>query len=100
MIAMIIREVRISDLHSLHKMYDSLSEDSKRFFHPSFLGYENISFRWLLFQIALFPSSVKFLRKILLHLFLYSVFLPLVISDQSNVVGFAFLKIKKHLHNA
>jgi hypothetical protein len=73
-------------------MYDSLSEEDKRFFHPGFLGYENISFWWLLSQIALFLSSIKFLRKILLHLFPFSVFLPLVVSDQNNIVGFAFLK--------
>jgi len=76
-------------------MYDSLSEEDKRFFHPGFLGYENISFWWLLSQIALFLSSLKFLRKILLHLFPYIVFITLVVRDQNNVVGFAFLKIKK-----
>jgi len=80
-------------------MYDSLSEDSKRFFHPGFLGYENVSFWWLLSQMALFLSSVKFLRKMLLHLFPYSVFLPLVVSDQNSVVGFAFLKMKRRLPN-
>jgi ribosomal protein S18 acetylase RimI-like enzyme len=78
-------------------MYDLLSEDSKRFFHPGFLGYENISFWWLLAQVALFLSSIKLLRKILLHLFPYSVFLPLVVSNQNNIVGFAFLKIKRRL---
>jgi ribosomal protein S18 acetylase RimI-like enzyme len=80
-------------------MYDSLSEDSKRFFHPGFLGYKNIGFWWLLSQMALFLSSIKFLRKMLLHLFPYSVFLPLVVSDQNNIVGFAFLKIKRRLLN-
>jgi ribosomal protein S18 acetylase RimI-like enzyme len=95
----IIREMRITDLHFLHRMYDSLSEDSKCFFQPGFLGYENISFRLLLSQMALFLSNVKFLRKILLHIFPYSVFLPLVVSYQNNVVGFAFLKIKRRLPN-
>jgi ribosomal protein S18 acetylase RimI-like enzyme len=80
-------------------MYNLLSEDSKCFFHPGFLGYENISFWWLLSQIALLLSNVKLLRKMLLHLFPYSVFLSLVVSDQNNVVGFAFLKIKKRLPN-
>jgi ribosomal protein S18 acetylase RimI-like enzyme len=42
-------------------------------------------------------SSIKPLRKILLHLLPYSVFLPLVASDQNNIVGFAFLKIKRRL---
>jgi hypothetical protein len=93
MIAMIIRELRITDMHSLHKMYDLLSEENKLFFYPGFLRYENIGFWWLLSQIALFLSSVKFLRKMLLHLSPYFVFLTLVVSDQNNVVGFAFLKI-------
>jgi len=34
----------------------------------------------------------------LLYLFPYSVFLPLVVRDQNNA-GFAFLKIKKRLPN-
>jgi len=80
-------------------MYDSLSGEDKRFFHLGFLGYENISFLWFLSQIALLLSSVKFLRKILLHLLPYAVFLPLVVSDQNNVVGFAFLKIKRRKPN-
>jgi len=87
-----IKELRITHICSVHRMYDSLSEEDKRFFHPGFLGYENISFRWLMSQIALFLSSLKFLRKTLLHLFPYSVFLPLVVSDQNNVVGFADAK--------
>jgi len=95
----IIREMRITDLYLLHRMYDSLSEESKRFFHPGFLGYENISFWWLLSQVALFLSSIKFLRKILLHLLPHAVLLSLVVNDQNNVVGFAFLKIKRRLLN-
>jgi ribosomal protein S18 acetylase RimI-like enzyme len=95
----IIREMKIMDLHLIHRMYDSLSEDSKCFFHPGFLGYQNISFQWLLSQVSLFLSSAKLLRKILLYLFPYSVFLPLVASDQNSLVGFAFLKVKKRLPN-
>lgn len=91
--------MRIMDLHYLHRMYGSLSEEDKRFFHPGFLGYENISFWWLLAQMSLCLSSIKFLRKILLHLLPYSVFLPLVVSDQNNIVGFAFLKVKRRLPN-
>lgn len=83
--------MQIWNLYSLHKMYASLSEESKRFFHPGFLGYENINFWWFLSQMALFLSSVKFLRKILLRLFPYSVFLPLVVNDQNKIVGFAYL---------
>ena len=94
-----IREMRIMDLHYLHRMYNLLSEEDKRFFHPSFLGTENISLWWLLAQMLLCLSSIKFLRKALLHLFPHSVFLPLVVNNKNNVVGFAFLKMKGSLPN-
>jgi GNAT superfamily N-acetyltransferase len=78
-------------------MYDSLSEESKSFFNPGFLGYKNISLFWLLTQIALLLSCIKFLRKVLLCVFPYSVFLPLVaVKGRNRVCGFAFLaRIKK-----
>jgi len=96
----VIREMRIKDISSLHHMYNMLSEDSKRFFHPGFLGSKNVSLRWLLAQISLCLSSISFLRKTLLYLFPYLVFLPLIVADsQDNVVGFAFLKIKKRFKN-
>jgi len=94
-----VRQTRATDLHLIHRMYDSLSEDSKRYFHPVFLGYENFSFKWFLSQIALLLSTVKLLRKMLLNIFPYSVFLSLVVSDQNNVVGYAFLRIKRRLPN-
>jgi ribosomal protein S18 acetylase RimI-like enzyme len=80
-------------------MYDSLSEETKRFFHPGFLGYENISFLWLVSQIQLFLSCVKFLRKILLTTFPHVVFLSLVVINQNRVGGFAYLKIARRLPN-
>jgi RimJ/RimL family protein N-acetyltransferase len=95
----IIREMRIKDVSSLHRMYNMLSEDSKRFFHPGFLGTEHISLQWLLAQISLCLSSIRLLRKTLLCLFPSLVFLPLVVISQDNVVGFAFLKIKKRLNS-
>jgi ribosomal protein S18 acetylase RimI-like enzyme len=96
---MMIRELRVTDLHSLNKMYDSLSEESKRFFHPGCIGYKNINFLWLIFQIELLLSTIKILRKILLRVFPSAVFLPLVAIKQNKVVGFAYLKIEKRLNN-
>jgi ribosomal protein S18 acetylase RimI-like enzyme len=78
-------------------MYDSLSEKSKFFFHPGFLGFKDISFRWLFYQIILFLSTLRFPRKILLRL-LPIYFLSLVARDENNnVVGFAFLRIEGRL---
>ena len=70
----IIREMHITDLHYLHHMYDSLSEEDKRFFHPGFLGYKNISFWWLLSQIALFLSNIKKNVAISISIFCFSTF--------------------------
>jgi ribosomal protein S18 acetylase RimI-like enzyme len=96
----IIREMHVRDISALHRMYNLLSSDSKRFFHPGFLGSENVNLHWLLAQISLCLSSISFLRKTLLYLLPYLVFLPLVVVDsQDNVVGFASLKIKKRLNN-
>jgi len=96
----IIREMHVRDISALHRMYNLLSSDSKRFFHPVFLGSENVSLDWLLAQISLCLSSISLLRRVLLYLFPHLVFLPLVVVDgQDKVVGFAFLKIKKRLNN-
>jgi len=94
-----IREMRLSDLKSLHSMYDSLPDEDKRFFHPGFLGYKSISFYWLLFQPILVLSSFKSIRRLLLVLSPI-VFLPLVaINKKGMVVGFAYLKINRRLRN-
>jgi ribosomal protein S18 acetylase RimI-like enzyme len=80
-------------------MYDSQSEDTKRFFHPPFLGTENIGLKWLLVQISLCLSRIRVLRKMLLLLFPCFCLSTLVTSNQDNIVGFVFLKIKKRLNN-
>lgn len=81
-------------------MYDSLSCNNKRFFHPGFLGLINISFTWFLAQIALMLSSVDVLKKLLLHIYPYSVFSSLVATNEGNeIIAFAFLKVKKRLPN-
>lgn len=96
----VARLMSIRNLLSLHRMYDSLSYDSKRFFHPGFLGLENISFTWFLAQIALMLSSVDVLKKLLLHIYPYSVFSSLVATSKGNeIIAFAFLKVKKRLPN-
>ncbi|MEM3871147.1 MAG: GNAT family N-acetyltransferase [Nitrososphaeria archaeon] len=93
-----IRELKASDILALHKMYDSLSEETKYFFHPGFIGFESINFWWLLVQMVLFVSTIKMLKRLLLYIFPYLVFLSKVVVDERDkIVGFAFLKIKNRL---
>jgi len=89
-----IRKLRISDIYTLNKMYDSLSEESMRFFHPGFLGLKSISFGWVLAQFALAASSFAFFRKVLLHIYPPSVFLAIVSTKFGEITGFAFVKVK------
>lgn len=93
-----IIELRIAYLCSVHRMYDSLSEESKRLFHPGFLGLRSISVRWFLAQMAFLASSFRYLRKALLRTFPFTVILYLVgINQRNEVIGFAFIRVKKSL---
>jgi len=94
----LIRELQFSDFYSLNKMYDSLSEESKLFFHPGFLGFRYISFGWFIGQIELFFSTTNPIRKVLLSIMPFLCFLPLVtINQKGEIIGFAYLKIRKGL---
>lgn len=93
----IIREMRPWELFYLHKLYDSLSDESKKFFHPGFLGYKDISLRWLASQIALFFSCISFIRKILFTIFPRFVYIPLVAYENRELVGFAYVNVKRTL---
>jgi len=91
----VIRELQISDIIPLHKMYDSFSGESKRYFHPGFLGLKSISFRWFLAQTSLATSAFKPLRKLLLRVYTPPVFLSIVATNEFNeIVGFIFTKVK------
>jgi RimJ/RimL family protein N-acetyltransferase len=93
-----IRELRISDIYPLHQMYNLLSNKSKRFFHPSFVGSKCNSPQWLFAQFALATSTFSGLKKILLRLYPYSVFLSLVsINEFNEIVGFGFVKVKSRI---
>ena len=93
-----IRELQIKDILPLHKTYDSLSEETKHFFHPGFLGLKTISFLWFLAQVGLIASSIKTLRKLLSRIFPFPVFLSIVaVNEQNEIIGFAYLKVKNLL---
>jgi RimJ/RimL family protein N-acetyltransferase len=94
----IIRKLQISDIYALLKMYNSLSEESKRFFHPGFISLKFISVQWLLAQFALAASSFTTSRKLLLRVYPFSVFLSIVSTDKfGGITGFAFVKVKSRI---
>jgi ribosomal protein S18 acetylase RimI-like enzyme len=92
----IVRELRITDIYKIHKMFDSLSEENKNLFHPGFLGFESVTFEWFLAQFALVASSFTVSKKLLLRVYPFSVFLAIVSTNKlGEIIGFAFVKIKK-----
>ncbi|MCX8204647.1 MAG: GNAT family N-acetyltransferase [Candidatus Nezhaarchaeota archaeon] len=92
-----IRELRTGDVPKLYRMYGSLSEEAKYFFHPPFFLKTTCAWRGLA-QTALVLSTIKPLRELLLRLFPFPAFLPIVAVDRrGEVVGFAFLKIRSLL---
>lgn len=94
-----IRELRIKDFFSLHRMYDSLDEKkTKPFFHVYWLGLKPSRIKWFFTQIALFSSTLKTLRKLFFVIYPFIVFLSIVaIDERAKVIGFIFLIIRKRL---
>jgi ribosomal protein S18 acetylase RimI-like enzyme len=92
-LAQSIRLLRFSDIYSLNKMYDCLSDESKCFFHPGFIGFKYISINWLMAQVALASSSFAQLRRLLRRIYPFASILALVSADDSGkIIGFAFVK--------
>jgi ribosomal protein S18 acetylase RimI-like enzyme len=97
------RAFKITDLIRLHVMYDSLSYERKKCFHPGFLGFKSINPNWFPSQILLLVSDIGFLKKALKHAFPRLVFLPLVViiecDKRKEFVAFGFVKLRKRLPN-
>ena len=90
-----IRKLRASDIFGLHIMYNLLSERSKLFFHPGFIGFESINSTWFVTQFALIASSFTVFKKMLLRTFPSAVFSAVVSTNElGEIIGFAFLKLK------
>jgi len=90
-----LRAMQIGDLWSIHRMYDSLSEESRRFLPSGILGLRSISWYWVLGQIALMLSCNSFARRLLRRVYPDASFFTLVALDPSchdELVGFAYLR--------
>ena len=91
----VTRNLRVLDIAALNKTYDSLSDKSKRFFHPGFLGFKSANLTWFLAQLALATSCFGFLRKPLVRIYPLAAILAIVSTDRKGkIIGFAFIKRK------
>jgi hypothetical protein len=88
---LIIRELKIFDVVRLYKMYKSLSNETKRFFHPF---PESTSRSFLTTWIALSLSSIKVLRRLLLKTLPQFVYISLC----SIYLGASIAVYKKLVH--
>jgi ribosomal protein S18 acetylase RimI-like enzyme len=94
---LVIRELKIWDVIKLYKMYNSLSDESKRYFHP----FPEIAFNqpYSLFTwITLALSSIKILRKLLLKVAPHLLYITVCGLYLNEIVGFAFIKLKNRYY--
>ncbi len=93
-----IRSFLISDFLLLHKMYSSLSEESKKFFHPSFLEFTDL--KWFLGNLALLLSTSFAFRRFIVYLWPKAVSFSFVaVNAQNELVGFVYLRLEERLVN-
>lgn len=94
---LLIRSFSLSDLFSIHRMYSSLSAESKSFFHPIFLQ-PKLRLSWLLDETLLILSCVSFVRVLLMKIFPRAIYLSLVVlNSQQETVAFTYYKLRKRL---
>jgi len=88
----IYRELRLSDIPQLYRMYTHLSEKTKRYFHPFPEKIFNVStlITWMLLTL----STIKPLRKILLRLLPLSVYISFCCLYSNEIIGFIFIKLR------
>ena len=91
-----IRQLSILDIYQLHKMYYSLSETSKRYFHPEFLGFALVSPYWVVLQILLCLSTIRSFGRLFVRIFRESILFPIVAvsKTRNEIVGFAYLILR------
>lgn len=81
-------------------MYDSSSYETKFFFHPGFLGFKKMRPSWFFLQLGLIFSTFRICKRLLTYAFPQLVFVPILATDvQNQVIGFAYIKVKKKLQN-
>lgn len=98
--SIILRLLRVTDIWSIHRMYDALSLESKRFFHPRIFGLKSISWYWIwywvLAQVALTLSCNTFMRYFLRRVYAKASFFMVVAVEANShinrIIGLAYLR--------
>jgi ribosomal protein S18 acetylase RimI-like enzyme len=95
----VIKQASIFDIKKILKMYQSLSYNSKYFFHPPFLDLRNKQILNLLFRAGLRLSCIPVFRKIQMLALYKSVFLSIIAKDCSDdsIVGYSFIRFTKKI---
>lgn len=91
---MLVRPLQIKDIFNISRMYSSLSEEDRRFFHPCPFCL------WKVVLIVTFLSISPIVSKLTRVIFLKTAFLPLIAVDTATnkCTGFAYLQMKeRHL---
>ena len=95
--AIFVRPLGIKDIIPLHKMYLSLSGDSKLLFHP-YLFQPKSGWLWIRAEIPTILSCFSVFRKIFLRIFPKAVYLSLIgLNSRQEIVAFTFLRIMKRV---
>ena len=89
--------MRIADLPSIHRMYDSLSDQSKLFIPSRIFGSQNKSWYWVLGQAALIFSCSGFSRVLLRWVYPRASFFLIVAKNEEGkgILAFAFLRSER-----
>ena len=92
----VIRELKLQDIPELYKMYRSLSEESKRFFHP--FPERVVSASSFLTWIPLALSCIRSLRRILLRISSSLAYISVCSLYSDKLIGFAFIRFRSRLY--
>lgn len=95
-----IKPLSLNDLIKLNIIYDKLSDNTRRYFRPGFLGLKNINIRMLITTIFLALSIFNIFRIFFIKYSLPAFFsLVAIDSTYNKLIGFVFIQImKKYNH--
>jgi len=92
------RQLTLKDIPNLHKMYEALSNKSKRFYYSKIYGKPK-GLTWFLAQIA-FMISLTPLKKIILNIYPEHIYFIIgAFNSQNELIGFAHFVIHNRLSN-
>lgn len=94
----IIKQISFLDIISLHKLYNSLSSDSKNFYNSTIYGYPKRPI-WFAAQIALIASQtpIKHIIKNIIGKYVY--YVVAAFNDKKDLIGFAHFVLHGKLSN-